>query len=55
MRMEGQGPYESEDIQLVIAKAVTCNRRIPKEGTAIFIDKMHHVRWDHRVCAPSLL
>ena len=55
MRMEGQGPYESEDVQLVIAKAATGNWRISKEVTAMCIDKMHHVRWDHRGCAPSLL
>ena len=38
---------ESEDIQLVIAKAATGNRCILKEVAARCSNRMHHVRWDH--------
>ena len=41
--MEGQGPSESEDIQLVILKAAAGNLRILKEVAAKCTDKIHHV------------
>ena len=43
MHMEGQGPSECEDIQLVIVKAATGNPRIPQEVAARCTDSMHHV------------
>ena len=47
MHMEGQGPSESEDIQLVIFKAAAGNPRIQKEVVARCTNRMHHVRRDH--------
>ena len=47
MYMEGPRPFESENIQLLIAKAVIGNPRIPKEVAARCTVRMHHVQWDH--------
>ena len=46
MYMEGQGTSESENIQLVIAKATTGKPCIQKEVAARCTDKKHYVRWD---------
>ena len=45
--MEGQGPSISEDIRLVIVKALNGNLHILKEVVARSTNRMYHVQREH--------